>query len=48
MDFIHVHWDQAYFPAFNVADSAITVGAVLLLLDAFLESRRATPGKGAP
>ena len=39
VDFIHVHWGAAYFPAFNVADSAITVGAVLLLLDAFREHR---------
>src|SRR3984957_13771582 len=31
IDFIHFHWDRAYFPAFNVADSAITVGAALLL-----------------
>jgi len=40
VDFIFVHWDNAYFPAFNVADSAITVGAGCLLLDAFLESGR--------
>jgi len=40
IDFIHFHWDRAYFPAFNVADSAITVGAACLLLDAFLEARR--------
>jgi signal peptidase II len=40
IDFIHFHWDRAYFPAFNVADSAITVGAALLLLDALLDSRR--------
>src|ERR1035441_2110276 len=33
IDFIHFHWDRAYFPAFNVADSAITVGAACLLLD---------------
>jgi signal peptidase II len=41
VDFLQVHWQQHYFPAFNVADSAITVGAGCLLLDAFLSSRRA-------
>jgi signal peptidase II len=41
IDFIHAHWGEWYFAAFNVADSAITVGAALLLLDALLESRRA-------
>ena len=40
VDFVHVHWNAAYFPAFNVADSAITVGAAFLLLDALREWRR--------
>lgn len=40
VDFIHAHWGDAYFPAFNVADMAITVGAGLMLLEAFLDWRR--------
>lgn len=39
VDFVAVHWNNAYFPAFNVADSCITVGAGLLILDALLASR---------
>ncbi len=34
IDFIQVYYDQWYFPAFNLADSAITVGAVMLIIDA--------------
>jgi signal peptidase II len=40
IDFIEAHWKDASFPAFNVADSAITVGAALIVLDAWLEGRR--------
>jgi signal peptidase II len=40
IDFVVAHWHHAQFPAFNVADSSITIGAALLLLDAFLEGRR--------
>jgi signal peptidase II len=40
VDFVLAHWKGHYFPAFNVADACITVGAGLLLLDAFLEGRR--------
>src|SRR5690606_25384449 len=36
VDFILLHWQNRwYFPAFNLADSAITVGAILLALDMF-------------
>src|SRR5271170_7787384 len=41
VDFIQVHWQQHYFPSFNVADSSITLGAGLLLLDAFISHRAA-------
>ena len=34
VDFVQVHYAGWYFPAFNVADSAITVGAGLLIWDA--------------
>lgn len=36
VDFISVHWGRHYFPAFNIADSAITIGAGLLILQTFL------------
>jgi signal peptidase II len=38
-DFIQVWFGSWAFPSFNVADSAITVGAVLLIIDAFLGSK---------
>jgi signal peptidase II len=41
VDFIQVHWRGWYFPSFNVADSAITVGAGLLILDELRRVRRA-------
>jgi signal peptidase II len=39
-DFIFVHWYDHYWPAFNVADSAICVGVFLLTLDMVWEERR--------
>ncbi len=41
VDFIQVHYRGSYFPSFNVADSAITIGAGLLILDELLRVRRA-------
>lgn len=39
VDFVAAHWKGHYFPAFNVADACITVGAMLLIYDAFFEGR---------
>ena len=40
VDFLLVYHDRWFFPAFNVADSAITVGAILLILDEILRVKR--------
>ncbi|TCT04489.1 signal peptidase II [Paralcaligenes ureilyticus] len=40
IDFFLFYWNSWYFPAFNVADVAITCGAILLILDEFLRWRR--------
>ena len=41
VDFIHVFYQDHNFPAFNIADSAITLGTILLLIDTFfLEKQR--------
>jgi signal peptidase II len=48
IDFLDFHWDwlspvfyEGHFPAFNIADSAISVGAVCLLVDELIRVRRA-------
>ena len=44
IDFILVHWqNRYYFPAFNFADSAITVGAIMLALDMFKSKKSGEP-----
>lgn len=40
VDFLNVHWYQHYWPAFNVADSALCVGVGLLALDIIREEKR--------
>jgi signal peptidase II len=46
VDFVQLHAAGYYWPAFNVADSAITVGVVLIILDGLREVR-APAGAGA-
>jgi len=40
IDFILFHWQSWHFPAFNVADIAITIGAALLIIEEFLRVQR--------
>lgn len=44
VDFIDVHYAGWHWPAFNVADSAITIGIVLLLLEAVLPQGKSRAG----
>ncbi|WP_269915205.1 signal peptidase II [Acinetobacter sp. HY1485] len=45
VDFIHVYYQNHHFPAFNIADSAITVGTILLLIDTFFLEKKRKQGK---
>jgi signal peptidase II len=40
VDFLDFHWAGWHFPAFNIADSAISIGAACLILDELLRVRR--------
>jgi len=44
IDFILVHYGDWQFPAFNVADSAITVGAAFLIIDSLFGAEKNAPG----
>jgi signal peptidase II len=47
VDFLLIHYEQWSYPAFNVADSAITVGAAALIIGSFRQ-RRAEPSVSEP
>ena len=40
VDYLSFHWGDWYYPAFNLADTAITLGAVGLVLQSLFDSRR--------
>lgn len=51
VDFLHFHYNEHYWPAFNIADTAISVGVALMILDSFLykepvEEDGSAPGVG--
>jgi signal peptidase II len=49
IDFLYVYWREWYWPAFNVADSSITISVVAIVLHSFLvrEDSGADPGGSA-
>lgn len=38
VDFLDFYWNTAHYPAFNIADAAIFIGAVLIIIDSFKAS----------
>lgn len=48
VDFLDFYWGTSHFPAFNVADMGITLGAILLILDEILRARRAKKQDQSP
>jgi signal peptidase II len=45
IDFIDVYWKDLHWPAFNVADSAITLGVILLLIHLIFQADTSSPDK---
>ena len=48
IDFVDVYWGRHHWPAFNVADSAITVGVALLVLDILKNPQADGAGREVP
>ncbi|HCJ4468326.1 TPA: signal peptidase II, partial [Listeria innocua] len=40
VDFVQTVWGNYYFPIFNVADAALSVGVVLMLVYVFVDDRK--------
>jgi signal peptidase II len=40
IDFLHFHYQQHYWPAFNIADSAITIGVAIMMYDALILAKK--------
>jgi signal peptidase II len=48
IDFFHLHWGEWSWPMFNVADSAITVGVIALLVSSFGDARKPSQSTSQP
>lgn len=50
VDFIHAHWESVGFdyPVFNVADCAVVIGVIALVVDSYVTERTAKPAPGTP
>ena len=44
VDFLDFYWGQSHFPAFNVADSAISIAAGLIIIDFFIQMKKEKEG----
>ena len=45
VDFIQIYYQQWYWPAFNIADSAISIGVVMIIIDSIKEYQRERKNK---
>ncbi|HYR95459.1 MAG TPA: signal peptidase II [Candidatus Binatus sp.] len=45
IDFLDVHWGALHWPAFNIADAAITVGVAVVMLHGLRAQRSASPAR---
>ena len=46
IDFLDFHWSGIHFPAFNIADTAITIGAILFIADNLIFNRHTKEESG--
>jgi len=47
-DFLQFHWAGYYFPSFNLADSALTIGVALLVIDGLFEGQGRSKNPATP
>jgi signal peptidase II len=40
-DFLYFHFNDYYWPAFNIADAAITIGAAIIIYDSIFKNKKA-------